>query len=100
MKKIFISFLIASFCTISIAADQSLPPEQVDRLSKAIKLIQQYYIKPENEKKLMDDALTGMIKQLDPHSEFLTGDNINDIETSVTGKFVGIGVELTADRGI
>ena len=79
---------------------QPIPENQIQRLNKTVEMIQQYYIQKVDEKTLMDNAITGMLTKLDPHSAYLTKADMRDLETTVSGEFVGIGVELTADRGL
>ncbi|MDP1574937.1 MAG: S41 family peptidase [Coxiellaceae bacterium] len=79
---------------------QPITENQIARLNKTVKMIQEYYIQKVDEKVLMDNAITGMLAKLDPHSAYLTKNDIRDLETTVSGEFVGIGVELTADRGL
>lgn len=73
---------------------------EIHELAKTIALIQQYYIKPVDQKTLFENAMSGMVTKLDPHSAFLTKKELKDLETTVTGEFVGIGVELTTERGL
>ena len=73
---------------------------QLDRLNKTIEMIQCYYIHSVDEKKLMDNAIAGMVTQLDPHSAYLTKEDLKELDTTISGEFVGIGVELTTDRGL
>jgi carboxyl-terminal processing protease len=78
------------------------PPNkrEIEQFSKSIETIQQYYIKKVDDKTLLDNAINGMVTRLDPHSSFLDKDELKNLETTVSGEFVGIGVELTTDRGM
>lgn len=79
---------------------QPIPEDQIQRLNKAVEMIQDYYIQKVDEKTLMDNAINGMITKLDPHSAYLNKEDVRDLQTTVSGEFVGIGVELTTDRGL
>lgn len=79
--------------------EKQIPEQQIRRFVSAIHVIQRYYIKPVTDKTLFTNAIRGMISNLDPHSTFLTKDDLKDLDTTVSGEFVGIGVELTTSKG-
>jgi len=76
-----------------------LPRDEVQRFVSAIGIIQHYYISEPSDKILFDNAIKGMVESLDPHSSYLNADDLKDLETAVSGEFVGIGVELTTQDG-
>src|SRR3990167_3688654 len=84
----------------SLTTNQNIPEKDIDVMNKTVNAVQRYYIKDISDQKLMDNALRGMISQLDPHSAFLDKEALAELETTVSGEFVGIGVELTTDRGM
>ncbi|OGT45554.1 MAG: hypothetical protein A3E82_00305 [Gammaproteobacteria bacterium RIFCSPHIGHO2_12_FULL_38_11] len=73
---------------------------QIDRLTKAISIIQKNYIKKMDDKILMNNAINGMVSHLDPHSAYLDKQEMTNLETTVSGEFVGIGVELTTEHNM
>lgn len=77
----------------------SLPHAQIKRFTKAIAIIKKYYIKNVDDTQLFNKAIRGMVSNLDPHSSFLDANDLKDLKTAVSGEFVGIGVELTTQRG-
>ena len=96
-----------SFLTDSAASTAANAPKektvslkQIDRLKETISAIQKNYITDVNEDVLFDNAIRGMVTQLDPHSDFMSKQDLKDLETTVSGEFVGIGVELTTERGM
>lgn len=74
--------------------------QEIDRFVTAISLIKEYYIKNPPDETLFSDAIKGMVSNLDPHSAYLDAQDLKDLETTVSGEFVGIGVELTTDNGL
>lgn len=85
--------------TANAVSSNSLPREEVQRFVNAIALIKQNYITDPSDKTLFDNAIKGMVESLDPHSSYLDSDDLKDLETAVSGEFVGIGVELTTQGG-
>jgi len=81
----------------------SKPPklsnEEIRRFVTAIAVIKRYYIKDVKDNTLFNNAIKGMVMQLDPHSSFLDQDALKELKTAVSGEFVGVGIELTSENG-
>lgn len=104
MKKIrnlfiAVSVLLFSFSALAQKSVNQLPQEQVKKFVQAIAVIKHYYIKKTTDKDLFNNAIRGMVSNLDPHSSYLNEDDLKELQTAVSGKFVGIGVELTTEGG-
>ena len=78
--------------------DDQLPKKDVQRFVTAIALIHHYYIKNVSNEKLFNDAISGMIASLDPHSSYLNANDLKELRTTVSGEFVGAGIELTVSK--
>lgn len=76
-----------------------LPRKDIQRFVTAIALIHHYYIKKVGNNELFDNAIRGMVASLDPHSSFLDANDLKELKTAVSGKFVGVGMELTITKG-
>ena len=84
---------------IKAANGSPLPKKQIKRFVTSIAVIKHYYIKKVSDEKLFSNAIRGMVSNLDPHSSFLDARDLKELRTAVSGKFVGIGVELTTQNG-
>jgi carboxyl-terminal processing protease len=62
--------------------------------------VQADYVEPVSATKLVDNALNGMLTGLDPHSSYMTEQEWHDMQTETTGKFGGIGLEVTDNGGL
>lgn len=82
------------------AKAEPIPMEDVQRFSNAISQIKKYYVKPIDDKELFNNAIRGMLVGLDPHSAFLDEDEFNDLQTSTSGEFGGLGIEVTMEEGV
>lgn len=80
------------------AQDDQLPKKDVQRFVTAIALIHHYYIKNVSNEKLFNDAISNMIAGLDPHSSYLDADDLKELRTTVSGEFIGVGMELTVSK--
>jgi carboxyl-terminal processing protease len=77
-----------------------IPLEDVQRFSNAIGEIKKYYVKPVDDKELFDNAIRGMLTGLDPHSSYLNEDEFKELQTSTSGEFGGLGIEVTMEDGV
>lgn len=59
--------------------------------------LRQAYVEELDDAELFEMAVWGMLTELDPHSEFLDLERINELEDASEGRFSGIGVELTME---
>ena len=98
-----------SVATASLAADTSVAPKKstsleipvqdIQRFSTVIAQIKRYYIENPSDKELFNNAIRGMLMNLDPHSAFLDEDDLKDLQTVTTGEFGGIGIEIIPENG-
>jgi carboxyl-terminal processing protease len=77
----------------------TLPREEVLQLLDAYRLVKSQYVDTVDDKKLLAGAIAGMLSSLDPHSRLLDQDDLLDLEKTESGEFVGIGLEVSSDRG-
>ncbi|MFO7869840.1 MAG: S41 family peptidase [Kiritimatiellia bacterium] len=68
--------------------------EQVERLAEVMLLIEKHYVKEKAYGELLDGALEGMLRSLDPHSNFLEPEELIDMQEETEGKYGGIGVYI------
>ena len=77
-----------------------LPLEELQQFAAVYGLIKADYFEPVDGKKLVNDAITGMVSSLDPHSEYLDQKNFKEFRESTSGKFVGVGIEIASESGL
>ena len=70
------------------------PYAKLDTFAEVLHVVERYYVDDVNREAMIDGAIGGMIRALDPHSNFLTAADRKDFEQRTGGKFVGIGVEI------
>jgi carboxyl-terminal processing protease len=83
-----------------VEEEQSIPMEDVQRFSNAIAQIKQYYVKQISDKELFENAIRGMLAGLDPHSSYLDEEEFNELQTTTSGEFGGLGLEVTMEEGV
>lgn len=72
----------------------------LQNFTKVLNLIQQYYVEAVDSRKLIYGAIKGMLRELDPHTNFLTPEVFKDFETETSGEFGGIGIEISVQNGV
>lgn len=78
----------------------TLPLEEIQQLSAVFGLIKTDYVEPVDDKKLITDAISGMVASLDPHSQYFDKKSFKEFREGTTGNFVGVGIEITQDDGL
>ncbi|MGC1183245.1 S41 family peptidase [Legionella sp.] len=79
---------------------KAVPLEDVQRFSNALGEIKKYYVKPIDDKELFNNAIRGMLSGLDPHSTYLDEEEFKELQTSTSGEFGGLGLEVTMEEGV
>lgn len=72
--------------------------ERNDRLEQIIDLIKEKYVDTVNGNLLYQDAITGILSHLDPHTIYIPADQMQDVTEDLEGSFFGIGVEFSIIR--
>ncbi len=101
IKKIAFGVLLTT-TTVAIALEQKpakLEEKDVESFMKTVSAVNHYYYKEIPFRYLFEDAARGMLEELDPHSVFLNEKDMHALEASISGNFVGIGIELSPDKG-
>ncbi len=68
---------------------------QLKLFSDVMGLVQDRYVEPVDAHKLVYGAISGMLRDLDPHSSFMRPDEYKELQVEMKGKFGGIGIEIT-----
>jgi carboxyl-terminal processing protease len=63
-------------------------------------MVKSDYVEPVDEKKLIGDAISGMVAGLDPHSQYFDKKTLKEFRESTGGKFVGVGIEIGMEDGL
>ncbi len=77
-----------------------IPLAEMQQLARAFEILKSDYVEPVDEKKLIGDALNGMVAGLDPHSQYFDKKSYKEFRESVSGKFIGVGIEIGMEDGV
>lgn len=86
--------------TVKVAPnDLPLPLDEVRIFAQVLNQIRNAYVEEIDDKKLLENAIKGMLAGIDPHSSYLASDDYEQLQESTTGEFGGLGVEVGIENG-
>ncbi len=74
--------------------------EQLQIFSDVLDIVQENYVHEVEDEELVEGAISGMLKTLDPHSSYLNPDAYKELQVETKGSFGGIGIEITIRDGM
>ncbi|WP_396431656.1 S41 family peptidase [Limnohabitans sp.] len=77
-----------------------LPLEELQQLAAVFGMVKSDYVEPVDEKKLITEAISGMVASLDPHSQYFDKKSFKEFSEGTSGKFVGVGIEISQEDGL
>ena len=86
-----------------VAAQQPNTSEtyrQLDLFGQVFERVRSDYVEEVQDRKLIEDAINGMLTALDPHSSFMNARNYRDMQVQTRGEFGGLGIEVTMENGL
>ena len=96
MKRLLLLML---FCAVSINGwAQSSERELINELRKFssfVGALNRIYVDTLNNKLMIEDAIRGVLSQLDPHSSYIPADQMQEVKEEANGNFEGIGIEFS-----
>ncbi len=81
------------------ATSLPLPVEELRAFADVFNAVKQGYVEPVEDKKLITQAISGMLSGLDPHSAYLDADAFKDLQVGTQGEFGGLGIEVGMEDG-
>jgi carboxyl-terminal processing protease len=99
-------FIISAFTISSIVAEDeeqvtvSVSHQEIQRFGTAIAQIKNLYIRVVTDRELFSSAIHGMLMALDPHSAYLNRKALQNLSVHTDGQFVGLGIEVTQEKGL
>jgi carboxyl-terminal processing protease len=77
-----------------------LPLEELQQLAAVFGMVKSDYVEAVDEKKLIGDAISGMVAGLDPHSQYFDKKTLKEFREQTGGRFVGVGIEIGMEDGL
>ncbi len=92
MKKITLLIIIILYVSFNITAQ--IIDDQSFKFSRVLSLINTYYVDTVNDNKLVEDAIIAMLKDLDPHSIYISKKEVKEMNEPLEGNFEGVGIQF------
>ena len=90
----------AQLQAIAQAGMSPLPLDELRQLSMVFGMVKSDYVEPVDEKKLISEAISGMVASLDPHSAYFDKKSFKEFREGTSGRFVGVGIEISQEDGL
>ncbi|HOW74911.1 MAG TPA: S41 family peptidase [Candidatus Competibacteraceae bacterium] len=90
--------------TLAVRAEQDtpqnpLPLDELRTFTGVLDAVKQDYVEPVKDKDLLENAIRGMLSNLDPHSAYLDAEAFQDLQIGTSGEFGGLGIEVGQENG-
>ncbi len=99
----FLAGVVATLCvTAMVAGGAGWAASRYQDLSlfaSVLDLVRRNYVEPVDEHLLMESALQGLLRSLDPHSAYMSTEAYEEMQVDTTGEFHGLGIEITKGPG-
>ncbi|SEJ64198.1 S41 family peptidase [Pseudomonas sp. NFR16] len=76
-----------------------LPLDELRTFAEVMDRIKAAYVEPVDDKTLLENAIKGMLSNLDPHSAYLGPEDFQELQESTSGEFGGLGIEVGVEDG-
>jgi len=98
-KALILSLLTITSLSFADSRKSKVPLSDLQRFTTVVEHIRNYYVDSTEDSKLFENAIRGMLLGLDPHSAYLDKEEFEDLRADTSGKFGGLGIEVTLEDG-
>jgi carboxyl-terminal processing protease len=91
--------LTLNFSAIAEREPEPLPIEDLRAFTEIFGKVKSDYVEPVEDKKLITEAINGMLSGLDPHSAYLDAEAFKEMQVGTQGEFGGLGIEVGMEDG-
>ncbi len=78
----------------------TLPLDDLRAFTEVMQRVKSSYVEPVSDKELLENAIRGLLDNLDPHSAYLQPEDYKNLEQSTSGEFGGLGIEVGSEDGL
>ena len=99
-RTFIIIFLINLVFFPSVNSSESDIYKKIDLFGEVLEKINKEYVDEIDQSKSMDSAINGLLQSLDPYSAYMSPEIFNEMQTETSGKFGGLGIEVSMESGV
>ncbi len=105
MRKLVTGALMALMIAVPSHAQQSKKDqgelyEQLDLLMRILERVRNDYVDEVDDKEVIEAAIQGMLRSLDPHSTYLNPENFQQVRVQTEGEYGGLGIAVQMENGV
>ena len=89
----------SSAAAIAAKADDEVSLDDIRNFTRVYQIVRQAYVEKLDNKTIMKAAISGMLENLDPHSEYLDKEGLDELDEDTTGQYGGLGIEVLQVEG-
>ncbi len=89
----------AAKATDSLKTEGELPLKDLRLFTLIFDHIRRSYVEPISDQELLENAIKGMLQEMDPHSSYLNAQSYDQLQRSTQGQFSGVGIEIGSEGG-
>jgi carboxyl-terminal processing protease len=97
-------FICSLFSSVNLFADEEKAKQdaynKLKVFSEVLSLIESNYVEPVENDSMIEGAISGMVKSLDPHTSYMPPVSYKEMQVETTGKFGGLGIEISLRDGV
>jgi len=101
------ALLLCLLSPLAVQADSAaavktapLPLDDLRTFVEVFERVKAAYVEPVSDQKLLENAIRGMLDNLDPHSAYLASEDFQQLQESTSGEFGGLGIEVGLEAGV
>jgi len=101
--RALLAFSLLALPTLQSLAEETgapLPLEDLRTFVEVFERVKAAYVEPVTDQQLLENAIRGMLDNLDPHSAYLVADDFKQLQESTSGEFGGLGIEVGIEDGV
>jgi carboxyl-terminal processing protease len=97
-------FICSLFSAVNLFAEEEKTKQdaynKLKVFSEVLSLIESNYVEPVENNSMIEGAIKGMVKSLDPHTSYMPPVSYKEMQVETTGKFGGLGIEISVRDGV
>ena len=97
---IILGFILFSNFNSAYSQNTDKLYEKIDLFSEVLEKIQDEYVDEIDQADVMDSAINGVLQSLDPYSAYMNPEIFSEMQTETSGKFGGLGIEVSMESGV
>ena len=97
---IILGFILFSNFNSAYSQNTDKLYEKIDLFSEVLEKIQDEYVDEIDQADVMDSAINGVLQSLDPYSAYMNPEIFLEMQTETSGKFGGLGIEVSMESGV